>query len=380
MKTGQFSLKKSFVLGSASVFIALAAPVFADAALEGGGVFVRAAHAAGEDAGGAGQGGKGEMAGGQGKGQGTSAGGAGKGSTTSGSGHTTDSGSSSSDTSTSGATSHSAGDTGGGHTDSGQGGKGGTSGGSDQGQRGGSSGGRDVKDAVTSEEDGGKGQMGSGVHGQGAFQDNRQQGGGSAPGPGGINSEPNDAKGPRFSGGVGTGSSGGKPAWAQEGLPTNPDGTEVELGRLNVARAPGKLLDQQLVEATAALADLVADGSSLYQTADLTAALALISQDVVRIDSPLENLALLKDFLTDGVIDGNYVTTDGTTNELLNPTMTDAEFVSLLLGSAADKTVTITEGTVGSMEVLLGVDLGDNATIAETADAVRKAILDAHED
>jgi hypothetical protein len=147
-----------------------------------------------------------------------------------------------------------------------------------------------------------------------------------------------------------------------------------------VARAPGKLLDQQLVEATAALADLVADGSSLYQTADLAAALALISQDVVRIDSPLENLALLKDFLTDGVIDGNYVTTDGTTNELLNPAMTDAEFVSLLLGSAADKTVTITEGTVGSMEVLLGVDFGDNATVAEMADAVRQAILDAHED
>jgi hypothetical protein len=222
--------------------------------------------------------------------------------------------------------------------------------------------------------------MGSGVHGQGSYQDSKQKGGAAAPGPGGTNNEPNDAKGPRFAGGAGTGSSGGKPAWAQEGLPKNPDGTEVELGRLNVARAPGKLLDKQLLEAIVGLTELVVNGGSLYQAADLDAAIALISQDVVRVDSPLENLALLKDFASDGVLDGDYVSADGTTYMVFDPTMTDAEFVSLLLGSASDKTVTITEGTVGAMEVLLGVDLGDNAAIAVMADKVRQAILDAHED
>ncbi|MFN3991864.1 MAG: hypothetical protein ACK4IU_03035 [Tabrizicola flagellatus] len=43
------------------------------------------------------------------------------------------------------------------------------------------------------------------------------------------------------------GNAGGKPVWAQEGIP------EVELGRLNVARSPDKVLDQALEEAVASL-------------------------------------------------------------------------------------------------------------------------------
>lgn len=348
MKTSEFNLKKMIVLGSASVFTMLAMPLIADVALGDANVFVTAAHAA-DDATqkGSGQGKQGEGSGGQQKGgmggaaADASAGGGQAGAGSSGSGQGS------------------------------QGGKGGASTGASK---------PTESVTTTTEVEGGKGQMGSGVHGQGSYQDSKQKGGGSAPGPGGINNEPNDAKGPRFSGGAGTGSSGGKPAWAQEGLPQNPDGTEVELGRLNVARAPGKLLDKQLLEATVALTELVVNGGSLYQAPSLDAAIALISQDVVRVDSPLGNLALLKDFASDGVLDGDYVTADGTTYMLLDPTMTDAEFVSLLLGSAADKLVPITEGTVGAMEVLLGVDLGDNAAIAAMADQVRQAILDAHED
>ena len=361
MKTGKFNFKKLMVLGGTSVFTLLAVPLVADLAFDGSRALLATAQAADGVPAGGGQGGQGGTAGGQQKGQGGS---------TSGAGRTTDAAGASQ-----------------------AGGQGGTSGGEQKGQGGSTSGGASegsgrgqggpaggASKATDGAATSGSGSMGSGARGQGSSQDNKQQGGSSAPGPGGINNEPNDAKGPRFSGGAGTGSSGGKPVWAQEGLPTNPDGTEVELARLNVVRAPGKLLDKQLIEATAALADLVAGGGSLYQSADLAAALALISQDVVRVDSPLANLALLKDFLSDGVIDGNYVTTDGTTNQLLDPAMPDAAFVSLLLGSAADKTVPITVGTVGAMEVLMGLDLGDNAAIAESADAVRKAILDAHED
>lgn len=277
----------------------------------------------------------------------------------------------------------------GGH-EGGKGGKGG-SGGAQKGQGGSHEGGaggasKSVEALVTTEEDegGGKGKMGSGVHGQGKFQDNKMGGGGASPGPGGVNDEPNDAKGPRYSGGAGTGSGGGKPPWAQEGLPKNPDGSEVELGRLNVARAPGKLLDRQLVEAIAAVEAIVAPaGTSVYEAANLAAAIAAITTDALRVDSPLANLALLKDLLTDGVLDGNYVTTDGLANAVVlldTPgTMTTEEFVALLVGSAADKTITITSGTVGSLEVILGLEMGDDAAIATMADEVRAAILYAHD-
>jgi hypothetical protein len=322
--TNQFNLKKLLVVGSASVFTLIAAPLISDLATQGNSVLVTSAQAAE-------------------------------------SGHTD-----------------------GGH--SGSGGKGGTQGGQKKGQGGsheGASGGasKSVEGVVTAEEEeGGKGKMGSGVGGQGQKQDNKMSGGGTSPGPGGVNSEPNDAKGPRYAGGAGTGSQGGKPAWAQEGLPKNSDGTEVELGRLNVARAPGKLLDKQLVEALAGVVDIVAgDTPSIYEASTLAEALNLIKADALRVDSPLANLALIKDFVSDGVLDGNYVTTDGTTNMVLDPAMSNTDFVSLLLGGAADKTIAITTGTVGSMEVILKLDLGDDAAVAASSDAVRQAILFAHD-
>lgn len=322
MKAGHYNLKKLIVAGSASVFTLLAVPLMSGVALDGNMSLIASAQAAESE-----------------------------------------------------------------HTDSSHASKGGSAtnggqkkgaGGSHESASGGAS--KAVEAVVTEEEEGGKGKMGSGVHGQGSYQDSKQKGGSSAPGPGGTNDEPNDAKGPRYSGGAGTGSSGGKPAWAQEGLPKNSDGSEVELGRLNVARAPGKLLDKQLIEALASLSTIVsASGTSIYEASNLSAAIAQIVSDGLRVDSPLANLALLKDFLTDGVIDGNYVTSDGTTNEVFNPTMSDAEFVAVLLASAADKTVEITTGTVGSMEVILGLDLGDDAAVATMADDVREAILYAHD-
>ena len=72
-----------------------------------------------------------------------------------------------------------------------------------------------------------KGKQGEGQKGQGNAGQGQGQGG-----PG----EDSDGKGPQAGSG---GSEGGKPAWAQEGIP------EVELGRLNVARSPDKVLDQR---------------------------------------------------------------------------------------------------------------------------------------
>lgn len=186
--------------------------------------------------------------------------------------------------------------------------------------------------------------------------------------------EDSGKKGPSYKGG-GTDRTRGKPAWAQEGIP------EVELGRLNVARAPGAVMDKQLLEALASLKTLVsADGTSLYEVGDLATAIGMIAADALRVDSPLANLALLKDFLSDGVVDGNYVTTDGTTNMVFDPAMSDAEFAALLLGSASDKLVEVKTDTVTAIETILGVQFpADNAATAVMADDVREIILYAHE-
>jgi len=252
--------------------------------------------------------------------------------------------------------------------ESGQGGKGGESGNGGSGEQGAkkkgqgsshetSSGGASkAVEGVVTEEEGGKGKMGSTVGGQGKKQDNKMSGSGKgAPG------EDSDAKGPRHSGGTGTGSGGGKPAWSNSGIP------EVELGRLNVARSPAKVLDKSLVTALATLNTLNSTTDSLYEAPTLDAAIAMLAASTTRIDSPLENLAMLKDLLADGKV-GTF-----------DPVMPDADFAALLLGSAADKTVPITADTVKAMSVILKVTFpAPDAAIATSADLVRSTINTAH--
>jgi hypothetical protein len=185
--------------------------------------------------------------------------------------------------------------------------------------------------------------------------------GGSGSGQGGPSAD-SDAKGPRYGGGgTGTsGSTGGKPAWAQEGIP------EVELGRLNVARSPSKILDKQLTEALAT----IAANPALYavDNATLEAVLADIAAGVVRVDSPLANLALLKDLLTGGLTPVSGVTY---TSDFL--------LTAIFIGSAADKTIPVTTDTVTALYTILGFAAPDNAAaIAEAADDVRDAINTAH--
>ncbi|MEJ2059474.1 MAG: hypothetical protein P8Y64_03150 [Gammaproteobacteria bacterium] len=210
------------------------------------------------------------------------------------------------------------------------------------------------------EGEGGKGAMGGSRHDQGQYDNNKMQGGGSG-GPG----EDSDAKGPRYSGGQGDAEHGGKPAWAQEGIP------EVELGRLNVARAPSKVMDRSLAEALAALAA----SPELYQLDNLQAVNeAILADTYVRIDSPLENLALYKDLLADGQIvlpDGTVFTTSLSTKDLL----------AIFLGGASDKTVEITSQTVEAIDTILDVSLPSGVTeesLAQAADSVREAILEEH--
>ena len=95
-----------------------------------------------------------------------------------------------------------------------------------------------------------KGQGGpTGEHGQRGSKTPSEVGG-RGQGQGGPSGD-SDAKGPRY-GGEGSkpaaGTQGGKPVWAQEGVPS-----DLELGRLSVVRAPSHVIDQSLASALAAL-------------------------------------------------------------------------------------------------------------------------------
>ena len=195
-------------------------------------------------------------------------------------------------------------------------------------------------------------------NGQGGQGDNAGQGG-EGQGQGGPSAE-SDGKGPQ--GGGATGNKGGKPVWAKEGIP------EVELGRLNVARSPDKVLDRSLAEA---LKSLTPEMVSYYNLslAEAVEALSLNFDNTPFIDSPLQNLAMLKDLL-DGmsVLTASGVTTDTGT------------LAAMLLGAASDKTVPISVNTVIAVTTILGTPVtGDTAlALAIEAESIRIAILAGH--
>ena len=157
---------------------------------------------------------------------------------------------------------------------------------------------------------------------------------------------------------------GGKP-WAREGIP------EVELGRLNVARAPGHVLLRAEQEALANHNEAMA---MLYSLSAEQAASLLESRfsEIERYDSPLQNLALYKDVMTFGV------------TQLPNvKPASQLDLAAIFLGSAADKTMPVSEKTVAAVNIILGLmemDANDQATLAIKAEAVREAILAGHGD
>ena len=160
---------------------------------------------------------------------------------------------------------------------------------------------------------------------------------------------------------------GRRPVWAQEGIP------EVELGRLNVSRAPGRVLAHAEGEALATYVE----GMSILYSLDAEQAAALLTEnfrDVVRYDSPLQNLALYRDVMVFG----------DTRLKELDPGLAPAsqlDLAAIFLGSAADKSIPISEDTVIALNRIMGlVELSaeDRSTLAGKADTVRAAILTGH--
>ncbi|WP_216842436.1 hypothetical protein [Tabrizicola piscis] len=209
-------------------------------------------------------------------------------------------------------------------------------------------------------EGGGKGGQGQGGQGQGGQGEGGQGKGGEGAGQGGPG-EDSDGKGPKAGS---AGNTGGKPVWAQEGIPV------VELGRLNVARSPDSVLARAYAEALASLTPEMIEFYNLT-TAEMIDELSFNFDNVAYIDSPLQNLALLKDAL------------DGTSALTALGVTTDPDtLMATFLAVAADKDGEgITAATVEAVSTILGTPItGDDAVaVAIEAESIRLAVVVGHD-
>lgn len=152
----------------------------------------------------------------------------------------------------------------------------------------------------------------------------------------------------------------GRPVWAKEGIP------EVEIGRLNVSRAPAHVLDRAHAEA---LASMTPEMAAFYNQplSQIVAALKDNFDAQTYIDSPLQNLSLLKDALN------GTVALPGVTNDR-------ETLMAVFLGVASDKTVPVTSDTVVAVTTILGTPVTGTAAdkLATDAESVRDAIAIGH--
>ena len=164
------------------------------------------------------------------------------------------------------------------------------------------------------------------------------------------------------SGQQGSGGESGRPVWAQEGIP------EVELGRLNVARSPDHVLDRAYAEAVGSMTPEVLTFYS-RDLEEMITELSLNWEQVDFIDSPLQNLALLREAL-----DGPSVLTTEEINTNKDTLM------AVFLGSASDKNIPITTNTVLALTAILARPMSkeDAEALATNAERIRAAILAGH--
>lgn len=127
------------------------------------------------------------------------------------------------------------------------------------------------------------------------------------------------------------------PTLTLDGVTYTVYGSEVDLGRLSVARAPEKVLTHSLDEALSKLT-----ATSVVIGLDAAGRLTV---NGVAIDSPLENLALYDAYMT------------GTLPDALMTTLSTLKFnPAALLAAAADKTGDISVDTVVYMNSILGIN------------------------
>ena len=158
---------------------------------------------------------------------------------------------------------------------------------------------------------------------------------------------------------------GGRPVWAREGIP------EVELGRLNMGRAPRFVLDRALDEAASRFD---AGTMASFYSLDAEAAAVLLEGDyanIARLESPQQNLALYRDVMMDFP-------------QPLLPGIQPAsqlDLAAIYLGSAADKNIPITGDSIVAINRILGLvplDDGARSTLAAKAESVRTGLATGH--
>ncbi|WP_139837728.1 hypothetical protein [Roseovarius litorisediminis] len=143
----------------------------------------------------------------------------------------------------------------------------------------------------------------------------------------------------------------------EEGHPVDETLTvEVELGRLNVGRAPKSVLENRADEVITMLS------SATAVTVDAAGRLVLtVDGEAKTIDSPLENLAIYVSLLTTGSIPG--LTADdlvGTDYDFLvdgQYTQADLDASTAFLAAATDKTGEFTSDEIAYIDAFLGINL-----------------------
>lgn len=136
---------------------------------------------------------------------------------------------------------------------------------------------------------------------------------------------------------------GGRPVWAGGAVPE-----DLELGRLNVARAPGSMRAHALEEVYSTNLDKDSDGQ-IDEDANLD-----------EVESPVANLALYEEALKQG----RWSTSQA----------------AMFLGRASDKTIPIGSETVEAVNLILGVPenhAGIEAFTYQRSDVYAPAILEA---
>jgi hypothetical protein len=140
-------------------------------------------------------------------------------------------------------------------------------------------------------------------------------------------------------------------------IPEGSDVQAVEFGRLNIARAPSKVLDHSLVEALSKL-----DGGVFGETVTLDPSGRLVI-DGSTIDSPLENLALYEALLTTASVDGVITLSATGSSDGVDATYTFSvpddirlDLAAAAIAAASDKTGELTIDEIVGISSFIGVD------------------------
>ena len=130
------------------------------------------------------------------------------------------------------------------------------------------------------------------------------------------------------------------------------------------------MLDRAYLEA---LSNFTSDKVALYNMSIEQAAFVLRTdfRNVSMLDSPLQNLSLLRDILEDGQSVLN------TLDQVQNDNLTLA---AIFLGTASDKSIQILPETAYALSIILGYELteGQARALAFDAEIIRAAIAEGH--